>query len=398
MRDNGSSGQGRNQKQTRVPSDWQASSSWFDERQERITKGSYSRQEQRPSQQSTKKAENVKQPGKKKTASKREKSRKDKERKSFNRYYNKNKNSGKSKDELRREFAVHAKKRRRRKVAEALIFTLFIAVGIFVALSLTVLFKIETVSVKGETRYSQEQVIEAAQVSLGDNLWLTTSGKLTEKASVALPYVKQIKVSRNIPSGIILEVIETVPEYSVKNKDKYVYIDSSGKVLEIQAEKKGKTVLLSGIEFEEFVPGMPAKAASAENYGIAMEIISGSKGDNIRLTDIDVADINQITAIHNSKIRLEFGSSADLKAKVKMANEIIGKLNEEKNTREGVINLKSVTKAFFREEDLNPTTTQPQTEPVTDENGNTVTEGTTSDTTVPESTQATQASTGTSTD
>ena len=57
MRDNGSSGQGRNQKQTRVPSDWQASSSWFDERQERITKGSYSRQEQRPSQQSTKKAE-----------------------------------------------------------------------------------------------------------------------------------------------------------------------------------------------------------------------------------------------------------------------------------------------------------------------------------------------------
>lgn len=385
MKDNRSSNQNRNGRQSNVPSDWEASSRWFEERQGRITTGSYSQQSQRTSQPKQTRTTDSRQTEKKsaerkktKAPSAKDKKKKDKERQKFNRYYSKNKNSGKSKDELRREFAAQAKRRRKRKVFEALFFTLLIAIGIFVALSLTVLFKIETIDVKGDTRYSQEQVIEAAQVNLGDNLWLTTSGKLTEKASVALPYVKKIKVSRSVPANIVLEVIETTPKYSIKADDKYVLIDESGKVLETGAAKKGKTVLLSGIECEAFVPGMPIKVISQENYELAMEIVSYADAKEMNLTKIDVSDINQITAIYNSKIRLEFGSGTDLEAKTKMASEIIKTLNEEKNTQEGVINLKSVTKAFFREEALNPTTTQPSTEPVTDENGNTVPDTTSS--------------------
>ncbi len=382
MRDNRSSNQ-NNGSRRNAPSDWEASSRWFEERQSRITTGSYSQSQQnsRPAAQrqdgnmNNRSVQNKKQEEKKqstKSASTRNKKKSDKERQKFNRYYNKNKNSGKSKDELRREFAMQTKRRRKRKVFEALFFTLLIAIGIFVALSLTVLFKIETVSVTGDTRYSQEQIIEAAQVEIGDNLWLTTSGKLTAKAAVALPYVKEVKVLRSIPSDIVLEVSETTPKYSIKTDGKYALIDESGKVLEVGAKKKGNTTLLAGIEFEELVPGMPLKLTSEENYNLAMEIISFADKNEINLTKIDVGNVNLITAIYNSKIRLEFGAGTDLEAKVKMAGEIINKLNEEKNTQEGVINLKSVTKAFFREESLNPTTTQPATEAVTDENGNPV--------------------------
>lgn len=397
MRDSRGQEQNRNPRQQNTPGDWQSSSRWFEERQQRITTGTYSQEPRRQSQQNTSKPSAVnKQTDKKKTnTSARNKKKNDKERQKFNRYYNKNKNSGKSKDELRREFAAQAKRRRKRKVFEGLFFTLLIAIGIFVVLSLTVLFKIEAVKVEGDTRYSQEQVIEAAQVELGDNLWLTTSGKLTANASVALPYVKEIKVSRSVPSEITLKVTETVPKFSVKADNKYVYIDESGKVLETQAEKKGKTILITGVKFEAFVPGTPVKAVATENYELAMEIISDADGKEIKLTSVDVTDINKITAIHDSRVRLEFGSGADLDAKVKMAGEIIKKLNEEKNTQEGVINLKSVTKAFFREEALNPTTTQPSTEPVTDENGNTVTEAPTEGTTVPGSTETTETATQT---
>lgn len=398
MKENRNSNQSRGTRQTNVPSDWEASSRWFDERQGRITTGTYSREPQRPTQQNTKKApaDNKQTSVKKTKVSAKDKKKKDKERQKFNRYYNKNKNSGKSKDELRKEFAAHAKRRRKRKVIEGLIFTLLIAAGIFIALSLTVLFKIETVNVEGDTRYSQEQIIEATQINVGDNLWLTNSGKLTENASVALPYVKEVKVSRKIPSTVVLTVIETSPEYAVKTDDKYTLIDVSGKVLETGASKKGKTVLLTGIEFEPFVPGMPVEAVTAKNYNLALEIISESDGKEIKLTSVDVTDINKITAIHDSRVRLEFGSGADLNAKVKMAGEIIKKLNEEKNTQEGVINLKSVTRAFFREESLNPTTTQPSTELVTDENGNAVTEPT-EGTTAPESTRTTETATRTDT-
>lgn len=349
-------------------SDWQASSRWFDERQSRITTGSYSRDKQEhsaPERPSANKARNPggtgnkTQPAKsRKPAEKvspRDKKKKDKERRQLNKYYKKNRNSGKSKDELRREYAANAKKRRRRKVIKALLFTLLMAVAAFVVLSLTVLFKIETVSVEGDTRYSSKEIIEMSQVEIGDNLWLTTSNKVTEKVSVALPYVKGVKVKRTIPSGVILEVTETTPKYSVKNKKKYVLIDENGKVLETKG-KKGKTVLLTGIEFEKFEPGVKAKAITEENYALAMEIVSYGESSGLSFTKIDVENINLMTAIYKGKIRLEFGSGADLATKMKMAEKIINTLEEEKNNQEGVINLKSVTKAFFREQELNPTT------------------------------------------
>lgn len=377
MKDNRSSKQNRS---TDYSSDWQASSRWFDERQSRITTGSYSRDKQessgsrRPSADTGKNSgvtTNKTQPAKsRRTAEKispREKKKKDKERRQLNKYYRKNRNSGKSKDELRKEYAANAKKRRRCKVVKALLFTLLMAASAFVVLSLTVLFKIETVSVEGDTRYSSKEIIEQSQVEIGDNLWLTTSSKVTEKVSVALPYVKSVEVKRTIPSGVVLEVTETTPKYSVKNKKKYVLMDENGKVLETNG-KKGKTVLLTGIEFEEFVPGMKAKAVTEENYALAMEIVSYGENSGLSFTKINVKNVNQMTAIYKGKIRLEFGSGADLETKMKMAEKIINTLEEEKNDQEGVINLKSVTKAFFREQELNPTTTEPETTSEDDKN------------------------------
>lgn len=258
-----------------------------------------------------------------------------------------------SKDERRRDYAEVARKRRKKNIVKWLIFTVLIATGVLVALSLTVLFKIETVTVTGETRYSAEQVIEASGVEIGDNLWRTTSEKLTKSTAVALPYVKSVKVSKVIPSGIQIEVTETTAVYSTEKNKKYVLIDGTDKVLEDSATKKGDTVLIKGLELLNTKPGTTFTVKSADSLNIAKEIVADAEEIGLNLTEIDVSQANRLTAVYKGRIRLEFGSRSEMAEKLKMAREIIKKLETEGNKNEGTINLKSVSKSFFVEEPLN---------------------------------------------
>lgn len=260
-----------------------------------------------------------------------------------------------SKDERRMAYAKDARKRRKRNVIKALIFTVIIAVGLLVALSLTVLFKIETVTVSGDTRYKSELVIENSGVKIGDNLWRTTSKKVTQKMSQSLPYVLSVEVVRKIPSEVELVITETVAVYSIKKGGKYILIDENDKVLEDSASKKGDTVELVGIEVLNTKPGTTLTVKSPESFETAKEIISEATSSQMKLTNVDVTDTNLLTAVYGGKIRFEFGSRSDMASKLKMAKEIVTKLESENNQQEGVINLKSVTKAFFKEEMINTT-------------------------------------------
>lgn len=260
-----------------------------------------------------------------------------------------------SKDERRREYAEAARKKRKKSIVKWLIFTFLIAAGVLVSLSLTVLFKIEAINTSGDTRYSQEEIIELSQVKIGDNLWRTTSKKVTQELSAALPYIKSVKVIREIPSGITLEVCETQPMYSIKKGKKFILTDESDKVLEENASKKGETVLLKGLEVLNTKAGTKLTVKSSESLSVAKEIIAAAKENSLELTETDVTQLNALTAVYKERIRLEFGSRSDLDKKMKMANEIIKKLESEGNTQQGVINLKSVTKSFFIEKSIDET-------------------------------------------
>lgn len=276
-------------------------------------------------------------------------------KKDKNKKKNKRKADYRSNDERRRDYAKGARKRRKKNVVKAMIFAVIIAVGVLITLSLTVLFKIETITVSGDTRYAAEQVIEAAEVHAGDNLWRTTSQSVTEKLSAALPYVGSAKVVRKIPSGVEIVITETLPVYSISANKSYILIDGDDKVLEEHAAKRGNTVLIKGVQTLNTKAGTTLTVKSPESYEAAKEIVAEAEASGVKLTEADVTDINMLTAVYGGRIKLEFGSRSDMNSKLRMAKEIIAKLDKENKKTEGVINLKSVTKAFFTEKEINTT-------------------------------------------
>ncbi len=260
-----------------------------------------------------------------------------------------------SKDDKRREYAQSAKKRRKKRVIKALLGTVGLAACVLFVLSLTVLFKIETLTVVGDTRYSEEEIIEASKVKIGDNLWRTTSKTVTDNVAVALPYIKSAKVRRDIPSGMRIEITETEPAYSIEKNKKYILIDKDDKVLEENAQAKGETVQIKGLGLLNTKAGTTLTVKLEDGLNTAKEIIAQAEENGLSLTQVDVTQTNELTAVYKGRLKLEFGSKSELAEKMKMAREIIKKLESEGNTRQGEINLKSVSKSFYIEKEIDTT-------------------------------------------
>lgn len=366
--------------------DWQSASDWFTQRQsERINTsgGRYDVNNKRepenkakpPYRESGSREINPESRREKPAAPKKapEKSRK-KDRPSRRSASSRSRNSGKSNDELRLEHSEKTRKHRKRKILQWFVFTALIFVGIFVAASLTVLFHIEEIKVEGDTRYSVEQIIGASEIEEGDNLWRTSAKEVSLRVSTALPYIGRVRLKRSIPSTLTLTIEETSPKYAVKRGKKYVLVDESDKVLEAKANKAGKNTIIEGLKLSEISEGEKLSAESPESYQTAKDVLSCAQENNIKLKSINISDPNNISAVCSVKIRLDLGSATQLSEKMKMANEVLLKLKEEGSVSEGVLNLKSTTKAFYKEGsiDVTETTAAPEAQ-VTDENGNPVT-------------------------
>ncbi len=72
----------------------------------------------------------------------------------------------------------------------------------------TVFFQVETLAVTGNQRYTQEEVIAASGVELGDNLFWINKYQIEETIRQQLPYIGTIEIHRGLPSTLTFAVEE----------------------------------------------------------------------------------------------------------------------------------------------------------------------------------------------
>ena len=90
------------------------------------------------------------------------------------------------------------------------LFKLLCAVAVIVALTVgaTVFFRVETVTVTGNQRYTQEEIVAASGIQLGDNLYSLNKVRIDRNLRTALPYIGNLTINRVLPSTIVITVTE----------------------------------------------------------------------------------------------------------------------------------------------------------------------------------------------
>lgn len=247
------------------------------------------------------------------------------------------------------------KKRKRSKLFYKIISILAIViaiVGIVVALSLTVFFKIDTIKVNGNQIYTVDQITAVLPIDKDKNLFMADTKGAENKLESKLPYIYNADIKRKFPSTIVVNITETPKVYAIRNENKtFTLIDQSFKVLETNVAKRPensvivkKAVVTSAVVGETIKFENDQQKSDLENL---INAITDLKLDEI--TSLYSIDVNSNYMVYNSRITFKFGTTENLENKIYACLSATEKLTESDPNAKGTMTATDDKQIYFTE-------------------------------------------------
>lgn len=229
---------------------------------------------------------------------------------------------------------------------------LLLIIGIIFALT-SPLFNITEIRVVNNNVLSEEKVESLSGLTKEQNIFRFLEVDV-EKRIKEEPYVESVKVSRDLPGTVVIDVTERNRDFCVKFLNGYAYINNQGYILEITQENIGLPVLL-GVETpeEKIVPGGRLINSDLKKLETSIQIMSIARENSIdsKITSIDISNKNEyILHLEEEKKTVYLGNGSDLPTRILYVKEIMEKYETGK---EGTIfvngDFSKQFKAYFRE-------------------------------------------------
>ena len=265
-----------------------------------------------------------------------------------------------------------SKQRRRRRRARrdgtptVLVLLCLLLTVVSIILAATLFFKIETVTLTGDTRYSQQHVAEASGLKAGDNLVLFD--KISVKAGIyeACPYLDTVQIRRRYPSGIEIIVTECEPVAVIQDEKAEIpdpeddtktvtigetgcwLMDRNGKLLErIPYSQPSELPRIYGLTLTDPKIGTSAEILQEDAKKPLFLLLNTAEDDGI-LQDIGGMDFAEPYAIrfnYLNRFVVKLGSTEDLDVKLRYLHLIV----EEKlgSNAAGTLDLSDIQTARF---------------------------------------------------
>ncbi len=274
-------------------------------------------------------------------------------------YFNeKDKNSSqnisrkKSRDDVEKKPKHKRKlKSKYRKILYSLVLAIFIVI-VLAVLSLTVLFKIETISVEGNERYETELITQNIPIAMETNLFLADTKNAEKMLETNLPYIHDVHIKRKIPSKLIVTVNEADTFYTAKDKDStYILMDDNFKVLETNLEAAPEGVLLlDSVAIDNATVGSPLSFSDPNVQEALVKVNDEVKELRIaEITSIYATDGDHCYAVYDNRLVINLGNDSDLENKLYTALAIVEQLQKTKPQAEGEINVANGKQYYFTE-------------------------------------------------
>lgn len=244
--------------------------------------------------------------------------------------------------------AMRRRKRGKRKLLRFFMLLLLLALGIGVALCLTVFFKAETIRVEGSSHYTEQQLLQSSGLAVGDNLLRMKEQKVEQQLIKQFPYIEGVQLVRSLPDTVVLKVTEaTVYTYLEQGDGRFLAVSEQGRILQDDyiALPQGVPRVL-GFETQTLAVGqalfydplpeikdetIEARAlreeknrAEQQRFAVLLELLKNIEEKQLEHWDVlDLRDLLQLRCLYDGRVSIELGSSLELEYKMRAAAKII---------------------------------------------------------------------------
>lgn len=208
-------------------------------------------------------------------------------------------------------------------------FIIFIFLIFLFVLSMSPIFQIKMINVKGLHDISRDDILTLISVHEGDNIFLISERKI-KKAVSSNDYIEDISIKKSFPSEVNIDVKERIVRGYVPFLGSYLYIDENGRVLDIQENYTKALPLVNGLLFDNFKLGEILEVDNKKSLEVMVKFSQLMVKYNLleMAVYIDVSDPEEITAKVNN-VNIKFGNQYDLDEKIRTMAEIIKTIPKE---------------------------------------------------------------------
>ena len=183
------------------------------------------------------------------------------------------------------------KKKKRRKKHYFLRLLLFIAIGIGVYYFLnSSFFDLEKITVANNTYYTKEQIIELSKAKTGINLLFQVDKDKIKKKLMKDPYIKSVKISKNIPNTIKIFVEEREEAAVIPYATSFILIDCDGLVLR-KTDIEPKLPLLIGLTINDMETGKALGVEEKSTLTETLALLESTEDSSVVFTKIDISSV-----------------------------------------------------------------------------------------------------------
>jgi len=240
----------------------------------------------------------------------------------------------------------------RRWKMRLLAFAVLLALaGVFVALSLTVLFPATQCAVVGQSRYTAQDFAQAMELEYQrPNIFRADAASLVEKAEQALPYANIIGVTRQLPNTLRLAVAEHAPGFAQMQDELWWLIADTGRLLEHSHSLPEDVLVIRGADLMEPQPGGYAQWDGAFTQpGDMHQLIDALRDSGLlpHVTGLRISNYSIPDVIYQDRVRIRFGAASpvggteeySLPEKLRFAQQALAELETQNPNYRGQMDL-----------------------------------------------------------
>ena len=231
-------------------------------------------------------------------------------------------------------------------VSGPIMFFLVVVAVIFV---MSVFFRVSDIQVRGNSHYTDEEIIRAIDIEEGDNLFFFDRFAALSRVFAKLPYIDEVTVERSLPNRVIITVTESQAlAYIVLGEENWT-IDHGCKVLgKANDDELRGLIPIVGISPGTLMIGEPLQTADGDtqtvDYIAAVLDQLEARGLYRQVGRVDFSDPEHVEFTLNDKYTVRIGNANNLEYKFGMLISVLSQLLD---GDVGIINVSDGNTAHF---------------------------------------------------
>lgn len=149
-------------------------------------------------------------------------------------------------------------------------------------------FTVDTIRVKGNEYFTEEEIVNMAHATTGKNLFFRSgSGDIVDNLESS-PYIESVKVSKKLPGTLVITVKEREQVAAIVYNKEYLVIDEDGLLLR-RSTTKPKVTILTGVKVKKIQLGEKIEVAESDRLTDALKLLKAMKEGDLYFKKIVIS-------------------------------------------------------------------------------------------------------------